>query len=182
MIHATYCVSPPPLICFFCAFFLVPYPKVIMKVIARNKKAFFDYEIFEKIEAGIVLTGNEVKSLRAGKVSLVGSFATMHDGELNLINCNITPYASAFGGPSKNEATRTRKLLLHRREINRLVGEISKKGVTIVPLSIYLNDRQKIKVELGVGKHKKAINKKQAIKERDLDRQARREIKKVYDY
>lgn len=153
-----------------------------MKIIARNKKAFFDYEIFEKIEAGIVLTGDEVKSLRAGKVSLVGAFATVHEGEINLINCNITPYERAFGGQQKNKATRTRKLLLHRREINRLIGDISKKGITIIPLSIYFNDRNKVKVELGVGKHKKAIGKKQTIKEREIDRQARREIKKVFDY
>lgn len=154
-----------------------------MKIIARNKKAFFDYEIFEKIEAGIVLTGDEVKSLRAGKVSLIGAFATIHEGEINLINCNITLYEKAFGGGhGKDKATRTRKLLLHRREINRLIGDISKKGITVIPLSMYFNDRNKVKVELGVGKHKKAVGKKQTIKERDLDRQARREIKKVYDY
>ena len=81
-----------------------------MKIVAQNKKAFFDYEILDRLEAGIVLTGDEVKSLRAGKVSLIGSFATVHDGQLFLLNCNITPYAQAFQA-KKEDATRSRKLL-----------------------------------------------------------------------
>lgn len=152
-----------------------------MKVVAQNKKAFFDYEILDKLEAGIVLTGDEVKSLRAGKVSLIGSFATVHDGQLFLLNCNITPYAQAYKA-KKEDATRSRKLLLKRKEINRLIGDISRKGVTIVPLKIYFNDRNLAKVELGVAKHKKAANKKESIKERDIKRETSRELRGRYKF
>lgn len=152
-----------------------------MKIITQNKKAFFDYDISDKLEAGVVLTGDEVKSLREGHVSLVGSFATVHGGELFLINCNITTYERAYL-KSEDTATRSRKLLLHRRELDRLIGDISKKGITLIPLKIYFNSKSMIKVEIGIGKHKKAIGKKQAIKERDIDRQARRDIKDVYKY
>lgn len=147
-----------------------------MKIVVQNKKALFDYEILDRLEAGIVLSGDEVKSLRAGKVSLTGAFATIHQGELYLINCNITPYAQAYA-KKEEEATRRRKLLLHRKELTRLVGDISKKGVTIVPLKIYFNARNIAKVELGIAKHKKAANKKQLIKERDIERETKREIK-----
>lgn len=152
-----------------------------MKIITQNKKALFDYEISDRIEAGIVLSGDEVKSLREGHVSLVGSFATVHDGELFLINCNITLYERAYI-KSDEKATRSRKLLLHRRELDRLIGDISKKGVTLVPLKLYFNNKNMVKVEIGMGRHKKAIGKKQAIKERDIDRQTRREIKDLYKY
>ncbi len=152
-----------------------------MKVVAQNKKAFFDYEILERLEAGIVLTGDEVKSLRAGKVSLIGSFATVHDGQLFLLNCNITPYTQAFQA-KKEDATRSRKLLLNRKEINRIIGDISRKGVTIVPLKIYFNDRNFAKVELGVAKHKKAANKKETIKERDIKRETSRELRGRYKF
>jgi len=152
-----------------------------MKLIARNKKAFFDYEVLDKIEAGLVLTGDEVKSLRAGQVSLVGAFATVKTGELFLINCNISLYAQAYS-KDKDETVRTRKLLLKRRELNKMIGDISKKGITIVPLQLYFNKRNIAKVELGVCKPKKAAGKKQAIKERDIDRQARHDIKEVYKY
>lgn len=152
-----------------------------MKVVAQNKKAFFDYEILDRIEAGIVLRGDEVKSLRAGNASLIGSFATVHDGQLFLINCNITPYAQAFA-PKKDDATRSRKLLLNKKEINRLIGDISRKGITIVPLKIYFNDRNLVKVELGIAKHKKAANKKESIKERDIKRETSRELRGRYKF
>lgn len=152
-----------------------------MKIVAQNKKALFDYEILDRLEAGIVLTGDEVKSLRAGKVSLVGSFATMHDGQLFLINCNITPYTQAYA-VKKEDATRSRKLLLNRREINRIIGDISRKGVTIVALKIYFNDRNYAKVELGLAKHKKAANKKESIKERDIKRETSRELRGKYRF
>ncbi|HZW61359.1 MAG TPA: SsrA-binding protein SmpB [Candidatus Babeliales bacterium] len=152
-----------------------------MKPIAQNRKAFFEYEVLDKIEAGIVLTGDEVKSLRAGQVSLAGSFAVVKDGELFLINANISIYKQAY--QKKEElSTRSRKLLLHKRELARLIGDISRKGVTLVPLSIYFNDRNKVKVEIGICKSKKAAGKKQAIKERDIERQTRRELKDVYKY
>ena len=130
-----------------------------MKIIAQNKKAFFDYEISDRIEAGIVLTGDEVKSLRAGHCSLIGAFATFHQGELFLINANITPYSHAYSKDEKT-ATRSRKLLLSKRELMRLFGDLTKKGITILPLKIYFNDKGKVKVEIGVGKHKKAAGKK----------------------
>lgn len=152
-----------------------------MKVVAQNKKAFFDYEILDRMEAGIVLRGDEVKSLRAGNASLIGSFATVHDGQLFLLNCNITPYSQAFQ-PKKDDATRSRKLLLNKREINRLIGDISRKGITIIPLKIYFNDRNLVKVELGLAKHKKAANKKESIKERDIKRETSRELRGKYKF
>src|SRR5579862_8062072 len=103
-----------------------------MKVIAKNKKAFHDYDILEKIEAGIVLTGDEVKSLRAGQVSLIGSFASIRNGEMFLTNCLIAPYAQAYQ-KDEEAATRSRRLLLHKRQILKLLGEIAQKSVTVVP-------------------------------------------------
>lgn len=152
-----------------------------MKVVAQNKKAFFEYEVLDKIEAGLVLTGDEVKSLRAGQVSLVGSYATVKQGELYLTNCNISLYAQAYV-KKDDMATRSRKLLLKKRELLKLIGDISKKGITIVPLRIYFNDRNIAKVELGVCKPKKEAGKKQALKERDIARDTRRELKDVYKY
>ncbi len=152
-----------------------------MKIVAQNKKATFDYEILERLEAGIVLTGDEVKSLRAGHASLVGSFATIHDGQLFLLNCNITPFSHAYQA-KKEDATRSRKLLVSRRELNRLIGDISRKGVTLVALKIYFNDRNYAKVELGIAKHKKAANKKESIKERDIKRETSRELRGKYRF
>jgi len=152
-----------------------------MKIITQNKKARFEYEVLDTIETGIVLTGDEVKSLRAGHVNLTGSFATITKGELFLLNCHITPYDKAY---QKDEETtsRTRKLLIHRRELNKIVGEVSQKGITLVPLKLYFNPRSKVKVELGLCKHKKAAGKKQVLKERDIKRETAREIKNVFKY
>ena len=152
-----------------------------MKLITKNKKAFFEYEVLDTLEAGIVLSGDEVKSIRAGQISLIGSFAVVKQGELFLINCNISPYAQAYQ-KREDMASRTRKLLLHKRELHRMIGDISKKGVTVVPLSLYFNKRNLVKVELGVCKPKKDAGKKQVIKERDIERQTKREIKDVYKY
>src|SRR5437868_14313600 len=109
-----------------------------MKIIAHNKKAFFDYQILDSLEAGIVLTGDEVKSLRQGKISLSGAFATVHNGELFMINTNIPSYVHAYQ-KKEEDALRSRKLLLHKTELNRLIGDISKKGITLVPLKMYFN-------------------------------------------
>jgi SsrA-binding protein len=147
-----------------------------MKIIAQNKKAFHDYDILEQLEAGIVLTGDEVKSMRAGTVSLQGSFAVVTRGELFLLNCNISPYAKAYK-QEKERATQSRKLLLHKKELMRLIGDMSRKGITIVPLKMYFNERNIAKVELGIAKHKKAANRKEEIKERDIQREAHREIR-----
>ncbi len=148
-----------------------------MKIVAQNKKAFFEYNISEKIEAGIVLTGNEVKSLRAGHCSLVGSFARVLQGELYLVNANISAYSHSYQKADEALATRPRKLLIHKKELNKIVGDISRKGITIVPLKIYFNARNIAKVQLGVAKHKKAAGKKQALKERDIRRETARELK-----
>lgn len=147
-----------------------------MKVVAQNKKAFHDYDILERLEAGIVLSGDEVKSIRAGHMSLIGSFATVRDNELYLLNCMITPYSHAYT-KSEEAARRTRKLLLRRRQLNKIIGDISRKGVTIVPLKAYLNEKGKVKVEIGIAKHKKAYGIKQELKEKDIARQTQRELR-----
>lgn len=146
-----------------------------MKIISKNKKAFHDYEVLDKIEAGIVLTGDEVKSLRAGHVNLTGSFANVHQGELFMVNCHITPYDKAYK-KDEDTAKRSRKLLVHRRELNKLVGDISRKGITVIPLALYFKN-SKVKVELGLCKHRKAAGKKQMLKERDIKRETSRELK-----
>ena len=146
-----------------------------MKIITVNKKAFHNYEIKEKIEAGIVLTGDEVKSIRKGNISLAESFATVHNGEINLINAHIVPYSHSYS--KVNEPRRTRKLLLHKKEINKLIGNISKKGLTLVPLKMYFTKRGYIKIELGLAKHKKAASKKRELREKDIQREAEREVK-----
>lgn len=153
-----------------------------MKIIAQNKKAFYDYEILEKFEAGIVLTGDEVKSVRAGKVNLKGSFATVHAGELFIINAHISPYSHAYQKGGEEVATRRRKLLARKKEIAKLAGEISRKGVTLVPLKMYITGKGLIKVEVGVCKHKKAHKRKEELRERDIKRQTQRELKGKYDY
>lgn len=152
-----------------------------MKIIASYKKAFFDYDILETLEAGLVLTGDEVKSLREGNVSLIGAFANVHNGELYLNNCNITPYSRAFTKADDDGARQPRKLLLHKKQLHRLIGDISKKGITIVPLKMYFNKKNLAKVEIAVAKHKKAAGKKAALKERDIKRESAREIKGYKD-
>lgn len=152
-----------------------------MKIITTNKKAYFDYEILDTIECGIVLQGDEVKSLRAGHCNLTGSFATIHEGELMLLNVHIAPYSHAYEKKDE-DSRRSRKLLVHKRELMRVVGEISKKGITLVPLKIYFNDRAKVKIDLGLCRHKKAASKKQEIKERDITRETRRELGGKYKF
>jgi SsrA-binding protein len=152
-----------------------------MKIITQNKKAFHDYEILEKLEAGIVLTGDEVKSLRAGNANLVGAFATVHHGELFMINCYIAPYLHAYQ-KDEDHSRRNRKILIHRTQLNRLIGDVARKGITIVPLRLYFNAKNMVKVELGVCKHKKAHERREELRERDIQRQTRRELKGTYDY
>jgi SsrA-binding protein len=147
-----------------------------MKLITKNKRAYFDYEILEKYEAGLVLTGDEVKSLRRGEVSLQDAFGNVRDGKIILMNCYIAPYSHAYQKDDKT-SRRNRDLLLHTKEINKIIGSISRKGLTVLPLSLYFNPRGYIKLELGIGKHKKLINKKEQIKERDIARQTEREIR-----
>ncbi|MGO4955734.1 SsrA-binding protein SmpB [Luteococcus sp. Sow4_B9] len=143
------------------------------KLIAQNKKATHDYHIGQKFEAGMVLTGTEVKSLRNGRASLVDAFATIDDGEVWLRNAHIPEYAF---GTWKNHATRrNRKLLLNRREIDKLEREIGNSGRTIVPLSIYFSDGY-AKVEIAVGTGKKDWDKRQTIAERDMRRDMERDL------
>jgi len=147
-----------------------------MNIIAVNKKAFFDYEITETIEAGMVLTGDEVKSLRNKHITLGDSYAVAHQGKITLLNCHIAPYSHAYSKEDMS-SRRSINLLLHKKQINRLLGALSRKGLTLVPLKVYFNDKGWAKIELGLGKHKNAVGKKQALKERDIERETQKELK-----
>jgi len=144
-------------------------------VIIVNKKAKFNYEIIEDFEVGIVLMGSEVKSLRDKKVSLVDSYATIRKNEVFLTNCRIEPYKQAT--IFNHEPTRSRKLLLKRKEIDRIVGKMNQRGWVLVPLKMYFNEKSKVKVQLGLGRGKKQFDKRQVIKERDIKREMDREMK-----
>lgn len=139
------------------------------KLVAENRKARFNYDIEEKIEAGIALLGSEVKSLRAGKANIADSYAGSEGGELYLINAHIAEYSGA--ARDGHAPTRRRKLLLHRKEIGRLAGAIQREGMTVVPLKLYFNARGIAKVELGLAKGKKLHDKREAAKKRDWKRQ-----------
>lgn len=141
------------------------------KVVATNRQARFNYEILDTFEAGIALRGSEVKSLRAGHVQLKDSYADIRNGEVWLVNAHISPYSFAENGGHDPE--RQRKLLLHRREIDRLFGRIREEGLTLVPILIYFTDG-KAKVELGLGKGKRRHDKRQAIVERQQQREMAR--------
>lgn len=147
-----------------------------MRVIAKNKKAYFDYQILENLEAGISLMGSEVKSIREGRVSLKESYAEIKDGEVFLLNCHISPYEAS--NRFNHEPLRERKLLLHRQEIKRLTGKVKEKGFTLIPTKILINDKGKIKVEIALAKGKKTYQKREAIRERDREREMRAELKK----
>ncbi len=140
-----------------------------VKVIALNKKARRDYEVVDTLEVGIVLNGAEVKSIRGGLVNLRESYVRVKGGECYLVGCNITPYA--FARQEDISPTRDRKLLLHRKEIDRLHVQTTRKGLTIVPLKIYFNKRGRCKLELAVGRGKKLHDKRRDIKDRENKRQ-----------
>jgi SsrA-binding protein len=142
------------------------------RTVAQNRRARFDYFIDETVEAGIMLSGTEVKSLREGKASLSESWAGPRHGELWLNNCYIPEYSNS--GPFKHEPTRPRKLLLHRREVDKMMGAAKRQGVTIVPMSIYFNERGIAKVLLGLARGKRQVDKRQTTKERDWQRQKAR--------
>jgi len=160
-------------------FVLSPYSPSIMaqgeKSIASNRKAHFNYEILEKFEAGISLVGSEVKSLRAGNANLSDSYAVIQNNEAFLLNCHISPYTQA--GPFNHDPLRTRKLLLHRHEINKLIGKTQEKGLTLIPLRLYFK-KGRAKVELGLGKGKKLYDKRETIKRREQDREMAKAMKK----
>jgi len=140
-----------------------------------NRKARHDYFIEETVEAGLVLTGSEVKSLRDGRCNLVDSFARISRGEAFVTNIHISPYDPA--SHANHEPTRSRKLLLHRLEIDRLEGKLKQKGLTLVPLRIYFNARGRAKIELGLGRGKKLHDKRESIKEREAKRETARAMR-----
>ena len=146
-----------------------------MEIVSTNKKARFNYEIIEKIEAGISLKGTEVKSVRNKNVSISESYAQIKDNEVFLHNLHISPYEQ--GNRENHDPIRVRKLLLHKQEIKKLVNKIQLKGLSLVPLSIYLK-KGKIKIELAVGRGKRLVDKRESIKKRAVDREIARIVKK----
>ncbi|MFH1502455.1 MAG: SsrA-binding protein SmpB [Candidatus Eisenbacteria bacterium] len=145
-----------------------------VKVIAKNKRARHDYHVVDSVEAGIVLKGTEVKSVRLGKVQLIDSFARVQDGELYLHGAHISPYEQ--GNRFNVEPRRTRKLLMHKVEIGRLERQVMEKGMALIPLSVYIK-RGRVKVEVGVCRGKKTYDKRETIRTRDADRDTERALR-----
>ena len=143
--------------------------------IAKNKKALFNYELLEKYEAGIVLLGTEVKSLRERAVNMSDSYASFKKGELFIVNMHISPYN--FGNRNNHEPLRERKLLMKKREIKRLFGKVKEQGLTFIPISLYFS-KGKVKVELALAKGKKLHDKRETLKRKTLDREMERYIKR----
>jgi SsrA-binding protein len=139
-----------------------------VKTVAENRRARFDYFIEETFEAGIALSGTEVKALRAGEGSIAESYAAVHDGEAWLVNANIPEFS--HGNRFNHEPKRPRKLLLHQREIEKMLGAVERKGMTLVPLSVYFNGKGRAKVELALAKGKQVHDKRQTVKDRDWKR------------
>ena len=150
-------------------------PKKQRKLVAGNKKARHDYFIEDTYEAGIVLTGTEIKSVRQGKVSIKESYAKIEKGEVFIYGMNISPYEQ--GNRFNVDALRPRKLLLHKQEIRKLIGYTTLKGMTLVPLSMYINEDGRAKVELAVARGKKLYDKRQTIARRDAARDIDRKLK-----
>jgi len=147
-----------------------------IKVVADNRRARYDYFILETYEAGIALTGTEVKSLRKGKASLQDSFARVEKGELVLYDLHISPYEA--GNIFNHEPKRPRRLLMHKQEIMRLYGKLREKGLTLIPLKIYFNERGLAKVELALAKGKKLYDKREAAAERDAQREIAKALRR----
>lgn len=148
------------------------------KIVANNKKARHDYFIEEVYEAGIVLTGTEIKSVRAGKVSIKESYARLQNGELVIIGMNISPYEQ--GNRFNTDPLRIRKLLLHKKEIRKLTGLTTQKGFTLVPLQIYINEYGLAKIEIAVARGKKNYDKRDDIAKRDANRKMEQAMKRKY--
>ena len=148
--------------------------KETIKLVANNKKAYHDYFVDEKIEAGLVLHGTEVKSLRMGKCSIKESFIRIENGEMFVYGMHISPYEK--GNIFNKDPLRVKKLLLHKSEINKLTGKIKEKGFTIVPLQVYFKDG-KAKMEIGLCRGKKLYDKRQDIAQKDMKREAEKEFK-----
>lgn len=147
------------------------------KIIANNKKARHDYFIDEVYETGIVLTGTEIKSIRQGKINLKESFAKIENGEVVVYQMHISPYEQ--GNRYNVDPVRPRKLLLHKQEIRKLIGYTTQKGLTLVPLSVYIDERGRAKLELAVARGKKLYDKREDIAKRDSDRRIQQEMKKA---
>ena len=145
-----------------------------MEIIAKNRKAYFQYEILEKIEAGVVLTGTEVKSIRNRDVSINESFAHLNNGEIFVYEMHIGLYKQ--GNRQNHEPKRVRKLLLYKREIAKIAGKIKQKGYTMIPLSLYFKEGV-VKVELALVRGKTKIDKRENIKKRDIDREIQRAMR-----
>lgn len=145
-----------------------------MKIIAQNKKATHEYFILDKYECGLVLTGTEIKSIRAGKVNIEDAYVTIKNSEAFIINMHVSPYS--HGNLFNHQETRTRKLLLHKQEIRRLIGKTKEDGHTLIPLKIYLNQGL-AKLEIGLAKGKKLHDKRDALKEKDMKRQVEKTLK-----
>lgn len=145
-----------------------------IRQLASNRRAFHEYHIHDQLEAGLMLTGTEVKAARAGKVQLKDGFVEFRDGAAFLMSVHISPYS--HGNRENHEAERPRKLLLHKREIERLAGRSQAKGFTVVPLKIYLKGNR-VKAEIALAQGKKLYDKRQAARERDLDREAQEAMK-----
>ena len=144
------------------------------KLIAKNPTAYHNYTIEDKLEAGIVLSGTEIKSIRKGKANLKDSYAIIKNGEVYIVGMHVSPYE--HGNIFNKDPLRDRKLLLQKREINKLVGLVSQKGYSLVPISLYFKGSL-VKLELGIGKGKKLYDKRQDIIKRDVERQIRRDFK-----
>ena len=146
-----------------------------MRIITKNKNAIFHYNILEKYEAGIVLNGDEVKSVKLGQVNLKGSYVNIDKDKPWLINCHIAPYKKAYDIKNYNP-TRSRKLLLKKSEISSLIGKFSAKGLTLIPISVYTKGGL-IKLEIGLVRGKKEIDKREKIKKRDVERRIQRRLR-----
>ncbi len=142
------------------------------KLIIRNKKANFNYEILDTLEAGIVLKGFEVKSIRDGKISIQESHAKIISGELWLVNANINKYKQ--DSSRSYDPIRTRKLLVSKKQLSNLIGKVQEKGLALVPLAVYLKDKKLVKIDIGIGRGKKVHDKRETIKRRDEDRDMKR--------
>ena len=146
--------------------------------IAENRKAYHDYFILETYEAGMSLTGTEMKSIRRRRVNLKDSYGLIKEGELYIEGMHISPFEE--GNRFNHDPLRRRKLLMHRREIDRLIGKIKEEGLTLVPLKVYINDRGKAKMELGLAKGKKLYDKRQVMAKKEADRSIERAMKNQY--
>ena len=146
------------------------------KIIAENRRARFDYEILETFEAGLVLTGTEIKGLRTGRASLGESYATTDDGNLVLVNAHIPEYKSA--DRFNHEPRRARRLLLHRKQIDRLCGALDKQGLTVVPLRLYFNERGRAKLEMALARGRKRHDKREVEKTRSWQREKARLLRR----